>query len=153
VYAVRLRAQQQEAAMADEAGNVDMLKRAYKRWHDTRGGSAEEWMAICADNIAFGSIAQGVVPGAHYLTGYQSRNALSEYFAGITRDWDMIEYVAEQFVAQGDRVVMLGRCAFRHKHTGKVVSSPKADSWRFAGGKAVEFYEYFDTAQVQAAAT
>ena len=48
--------------------------------------------------------------------------------------------------AEGDRVVMLGRCSWRFKRTGKVVSTPKADSWRFADGKAVEFYEYFDTA-------
>jgi ketosteroid isomerase-like protein len=32
-----------------------------------------------------------------------------------------------------------------------VVSTPKADSWRFADGKAVEFYEFFDTAQVMMA--
>jgi uncharacterized protein len=48
-------------------------------------------------------------------------------------------------------VVMIGHCAWRNKATGKVVSTPKADSWRFANGKAVEFYEYFDTAQVHAA--
>jgi hypothetical protein len=29
-----------------------------------------------------------------------------------------------------------------------VVSTPKVDSWRFSDGKAVEFHEYFDTAQV-----
>jgi ketosteroid isomerase-like protein len=46
---------------------------------------------------------------------------------------------------------MLGRCAWRYKKTGKVVWTNKADSWRFAGGKAVEFFEYYDTAQVQAA--
>ena len=63
----------------------------------------------------------------------------------------MIEYKVDQFVAQKDRVVMLGHCAWRNKHTGKVVQTPKADSWRFANGKAVEFYEYFDTAQVHAA--
>jgi ketosteroid isomerase-like protein len=27
------------------------------------------------------------------------------------------------------------------------------DSWRFANGKAVEYYEYFDAAQVHAAMT
>jgi ketosteroid isomerase-like protein len=138
--------------MADEARNVEILKQAYQRWHDTRGGSADHWMSICADNIAFGSIAQGAVQGAHYLTAYQNRDALKDYFGGLTRDWEMIEYVAEHFVAQGDRVVMLGRCAWRYKKNGKVVSTPKADSWRFADGKAVEFYEYFDTAQVHAAA-
>jgi ketosteroid isomerase-like protein len=138
--------------MSDETRNVDLLKQAYARWHDSKGGSADEWLKICADNIAFGSLAEGRAAGAHYLTAYQSSGALRDYFAGLTRDWEMIEYVPEQFVAQGDRVVMLGRCTFRYKKTGKVVSTPKCDSWRFADGKAVEFYEYYDTAQVHAAA-
>ncbi len=39
------------------------------------------------------------------------------------------------------------------KRTGKVVNTPEADSWRFENGKAVEFYEFYDTAQVTAAMT
>jgi ketosteroid isomerase-like protein len=138
--------------MADEAHNVAILKAAYKRWSDSKGGSADDWLKICADNIAFGSLAQGAVPAAHYLTAYQSRDALRDYFAGLSRDWEMIEYVADQFVAQGDRVVMLGRCSYRNRRSGKVVSTPKADAWRLRDGKAVEFFEYYDTAQVHAAA-
>jgi hypothetical protein len=144
--------QPREAAMSDEARNVEILRQAYQRWSDSRGTSGADWMKICADNIAFGSIAQGAAPGAHYLTSYRSRNALKDYFDGIVRDWEMVEYVPEHFVAQGDRVIMLGRCAWRYKKTGKVVSTPKCDSWRFADGEAVEFFEYYDTAQVHAAA-
>ena len=83
------------------------------------------------------------------MTAYQTRDQLAQYFAGIKRDWEMIEYVTENFVAQGDRVVMLGHCSWRNRHTGKVVATPKADSWRFADGKAIEFYEYYDTAQLR----
>src|SRR4029077_7171140 len=54
------------------------------------------------------------------LTTYQTRDQLAQYFAGIKRDWEMIEYVTEHFVAQGDRVVMLGRCSWRNRRTGKV---------------------------------
>ena len=125
--------------MADEARNVEILKAAYKSWSDTKGGSVDDWLKICADNIDFGSLAQGAAPKVQYMTDYSSRDALKEYFAGLARDWDMIEYVAEQFVAQGDRVVMLGRCTWRYKKTGKVVSTPKADAWRLANGKAVEY--------------
>ena len=92
---------------------------------------------------------RGARYGAAYLTEYQSRDQLAQYFAGLKRDWEMIEYVAENFVAQGDRVVMLGHCSWRNRHTGKVVATPKADSWRFADGKAIEFYEYYDTAQLR----
>ena len=137
--------------MADEARNVETLKQAYRRWSDSKGGSVDEWMKVCADNIAFGSIAQGRPEGASYLTAYFSRDALKDYFAGLARDWEMMEYTVDNFVAQDDRVVMLGRCAWKYKKTGKIVWTPKADSWRFKDGKAVEFYEYYDTAQVHSA--
>ncbi len=134
--------------MSDEERNVGLLREAYARWADSKGASGDHWMAILADQIKFGSIAQGA-QGAAYLTTYQRRNELAQYFDGIKRDWDMIEFVVENFVAQGDRVVMLGRCSWRYKRNGKVVATPKADSWRFADGKAVEFYEFYDTAQLR----
>ena len=138
--------------MSEEDRNVAILKKAYGRWSDTLGGSVDDWLAICSEQISFGSLAQGP-QGARYLTDYRSRDALKEYFAGLERDWQMIEFASEHFVAQGDRVVMLGRCAWRYKKTGKVVWTHKADSWRFADGKAVEYFEFFDTAQVHAAVT
>ena len=134
--------------MSDETQNVAVLQRAYQQWADSKGASDGHWMSILADKIQFGSLAQGR-HGADYLTAYQSRDELAQYFAGLARDWEMLEFVAEHFVAQGDRVVMLGRCSWRYKSTGKVVATPKADSWRFAGGKAIEFYEYYDTAQLR----
>ena len=137
--------------MSDEARNVEILKAAYQRWSDSKGGSVDEWMKICADNIRFGSLAQGAAEGANYLTAYPSRDALKSYFDGLARDWQMVEYVMERFVAQDDRVVALGSCTWRYKKTGKVVSTPKADSWRMSNGKAVEYFEFYDTAQVHAA--
>lgn len=133
--------------MSDEARNVAILTEAYRRWSDSRGASAGHWMSICDPNIRFGSIAEPLQAVA-YMADYRSRDELGQYFAGLTRDWEMIEYRVDHFVAQGDRVVMLGHCSWRAKQNGKVVATPKADSWRFADGKAVEFYEYFDTAQV-----
>ena len=136
--------------MSQEADNVALLKRCYQKWSDSRGASADDWMSVCADNITFGSIAEGPAK-VEYLSAYSRRDALAAYFDGLKRDWEMIEYVAEHFIAQGDRVVMLGRCGWRYKKTGKVVWTHKADSWRFSGGKAVEFFEFYDTAQVLAA--
>jgi ketosteroid isomerase-like protein len=135
-------------SMSDEAQNVSILKQAYARWSDSKGASADHWTAIFAEKFKFGSIAQGG-HGAAYLTAYQSRDELAQYFGGLTRDWEMLDFVTEHFVAQDDRVVMLGHCSWRFKRTGKVVATPKADSWRFADGKATEFYEYYDTAQLR----
>ena len=136
--------------MSDEVRNVELLRKAYSVWSKTRGASHQHWMELCAEKIAFGSLAHGP-PGSAYLTNYQSRDELTGYFAGLAQDWEMMEYEVEHFVAQGDRVVMLGRCAWRYRKTGKVVWTPKADSWRFENGKAVEYFEFYDTAQVLAA--
>jgi hypothetical protein len=51
-----------------------------------------------------------------------------------------------EFVAQGDAVVMRGTMAWTNNATGKSFHSPKLDFWRFRNGKAIEFYEFFDTA-------
>ena len=134
--------------MSHEAQNVAVLKKAYANWSGSKGANVDEWMSLMAENIRFGSIAQGG-HGAPYLTTYQSRDALGAYFHGLLRDWEMIEYAADEYIAQGDRVVMLGHCTWRYRSNSKVVSTPKADAWRFANGKAVEFYEYFDTAKLR----
>ena len=136
--------------MSDEARNVELLRKAYGTWGTSRGASADHWLEICADKIAFGSLANGP-PGSAYLTAYQSRDELKGYFAGLSRDWEMMEYEVDHFVAQGDRVVMLGSCTWRFRKTGKVVWTQKANSRRFENGKAVEIFEFYDTAQVMAA--
>ena len=137
--------------MTDEARNVDMLREAYKRWSDTKGKSAYHWLELCDPNIKFGSLMDAAVPPVNYLTAYNSRDQVGAYFEGLSKDWQMINYVADHFVAQGDRVVMLGHCSYRHRQSGVVVDTPKADSWRIVNGKAVEFFEYYDTAKVLSA--
>ena len=124
-----------------------ILTDAYRQWSQSRGASADHWIAICDPSIRFGTLAEPLANVA-YMAEYRSRDELGAYFSGLTRDWEMLEYRVDHFVAQGDRVVMLGHCSWRAKKSGQVVSTPKCDSWRFADGKAVEFYEYFDTAQV-----
>lgn len=138
--------------MSEEARNVALLKEAYRLWHETKGKSVEHWMNLFADSFEFGSIAQSV-QSTPYMAMYDSKFALRGYFEGLVRDWQMIEFRPEHFVAQGDRVVMLGRCIWKAKQTNKTVWSPKADSFRFADGKIIEFFEYFDTAAMREAMT
>jgi ketosteroid isomerase-like protein len=137
--------------MSNETANVAILKEAYRRWHETRGGSVDHWMTICDDNIRFGSLARGAV-SLSFAANYSRRDALHGYFDGLLADWDMIHYTVDEFVAQGDTVFMRGSTAWRNKHTGKQFETPKADFWRFRDGKAIEFYEYYDTARIFAAA-
>jgi uncharacterized protein len=137
--------------MADRK-NVSLLEKAYTRWHETRGGSVDDWMALLDDNIQFGSLAQNAAPMT-FATSYDSRAALKNYFDGLRAEWEMIHFTMNEFVAEGEAVVVRGNVAWRNKRTGKEVETPKIDFWRFRNGKAIEFYEYFDTARAFAAAS
>ena len=55
------------------------------------------------------------------------------------RDWEMISHAMNDFIAQDDRVAVIGRAIWRHKRTGKVADTRKVDIWRFRDGKAVDF--------------
>jgi uncharacterized protein len=135
-----------------ERENVRLLEKAYARWHETRGGSVDDWMALIDDNFQFGSLAQSA-PQMAFATSYNSRTALKNYFDGLRAEWEMIHYTMNEFIAEGEVVVVRGNVAWRNKRTGKEVETPKVDFWRFRDGKAVEFYEYFDTARAFAAAS
>ena len=108
-------------------------------------------MALIDNNIQFGSLAQKA-PQMAFAASYDSRAALKSYFDGLRAEWEMIHFTMNEFVAEGDVVVVRGNVAWRNKRTGKEVETPKVDFWRFRDGKAVEFYEYFDTARAFAAA-
>jgi ketosteroid isomerase-like protein len=109
-------------------------------------------MTFVADDIEFGSLARGM-PEMAFARTYSNREALGGYFKGLLSEWEMIHFTVGEFVAQGDAVFMRGSTAWRNKRTGQEVDTPKVDFWRFRDGKAVEFYEYYDTARVIAAAT
>jgi ketosteroid isomerase-like protein len=65
----------------------------------------------------------------------------------------MVYYKVHYFVPESDRIVMVGATNWTNKETGKAFETPKIDSWRFPDGRAIEFFEHYDTAQILDSAT
>ena len=57
----------------------------------------------------------------------------------------MVFYRVDEYVAQGPRVVALAECSWTNRNTGKTITIPKVDVWKFRNGKAIQFMEYYDT--------
>ncbi len=57
--------------------------------------------------------------------------------------------VPEQFVADGDTVVMLGTYNWKHKSTGEPAVVKMAHVWTMDGGRAVAFQQHVDTIRVR----
>lgn len=132
---------------AENNPHVVALRGAYRRWRDTKGGNADEIIALFDARVEMRSVLGSDLPSQ--LAGtHRNRAEAEEYFAALARDWEMIDYVVDQFIADGefgDDVVMIGRCAWRHRESGAVVDSPKVDIWHFEFGKATRFTELFDS--------
>ena len=120
------------------------LKQAYALWSDSKGATSGHWLELLADEIEMRSVLTPELPddlAAHR----RSKLEAIEYFQTLARDWEMIEYKVQRFIDGGDDVVMVGRCAWRNRATGRVVDTPKIDIWHFEKGKAVSFLEMFDS--------
>lgn len=130
--------------------NVDILKEAYQKWNDNKQDSFQHWMDLMADNVQLNSISNGE-PGMEFTRTCHSKDDVLRYFTELAEVWEMLHYTAEEFISEGERVVMIGRCAWKHRQTGKVVETPKVDIIRMRDSKIVEFYELFDTEKARSA--
>jgi ketosteroid isomerase-like protein len=134
-----------------EKENVEVLRRAYELWNDTKADSVRHWLELIADDVSWRSLAGGAT-GMEFTRDYANKAGVEEYFKDLGRQWAMNYYLVDEFIAQGDRVVMVGRCGWRNKDTGATVETPKVDIITMRDSRIVEFFELYDTAKVLAAA-
>lgn len=137
--------------MGQEATNLSLIKSAYSRWNTDKEQNFQHWMSLVAENVRWRSLAAGA-RGMEFTGTCDCKDDVLNYFKGLAQDWEMVHYTPVHYVAQDDWVVMRGTCGWRHRHTKKVVETPKADFLRLQDGKVVEFHEFFDTAAALEAA-
>ena len=124
--------------------NAALLERVYARWDETKGGAVDEVLELMDDRIEMRSVLSQDMPSD--IAGlHRTKQQAADYFAALSRDWEMIYFHAYQFIADEDDVVMVGRCAWRHRETGAEVDTPKVDIWHFENGRATRFFELFDS--------
>lgn len=134
-----------------ETENVELLRRAYGLWNDSKANSVGHWLDLVADDVRWRSLAAGAT-GMEFTRDYDSKAGVEEYFADLGSQWAMNYYTVDEFIAQGDRVVMVGRCGWRNKKSGATIDTPKVDILTIRDSRIVEFFELYDTAKVLAAA-
>lgn len=138
------------APSASAAKMLKPLKNAYKQWDASKGRSVDTFMGFLAAHVSWGSLANGAA-GLEFTRRHMSREQVAEYFHALGAAWEMHFYRVEKYLSAGNFILTLGNVEFKNKATGKVIRTPKADLWQFSNGKAIEFFEYYDTANVLAA--
>jgi ketosteroid isomerase-like protein len=85
------------------------------------------------------------MPGAGTHSGKEEVGSL---FSGMRERWEGLVLSPDEFVEQGDAVVVLGHLEGRAKATGTDVKVPFVHVWRMRGGKVYRGQALTDTAVV-----
>jgi ketosteroid isomerase-like protein len=125
--------------------HVDALRERYLAFAQ---GDLETALGLAHDDVLWQGTPVLDVPGAGE---HQGKEALARMAAEIPRNWDDFALSADQFVEEGDTVVVLGHVDARAKATGKPVKVPFAHVLTFEEGKVRRMTSLTDTALFVAA--
>ena len=109
------------------------------------GRTPERLFSLYADDVELHSILEASVLDEQMRGPFIGKSAALAYFAAIAEQWEMLDASTEAFVARDDKVVWIGRAAWRNLKTLRVVDGPKVDVWTVRDGLAVHFLEMFDS--------
>jgi ketosteroid isomerase-like protein len=125
---------------------VNLIRSCYRAWDRGKGSTGERFVELMADDGSFRSIGAGAEPML-FTRDHKTKDKVRAYFRELDRDWKMVFYNVRTVLVQRNTVAIVCECAWKHKHTGKVVHTPKLDIMRLKKGKIFDFFEFFDSHQ------
>jgi len=118
----------------------------------------EAYMAFARGDMAalLGLMSEDVVwrsPGTDMpLSGtYKGRSGVANFFEKLAGTAEMLSFEPQEFIAEGDRVVVTGNERVRIKSTNRILEQDWVMLFTVRDGRIAAFAEYYDTLAVAAA--
>lgn len=125
--------------MSDQE-NTKLAGRMYETF---MAGDVEGFVNLFSDDASWHSPEIENLP----LNGkFSGRENLAAFISGIDEYEEFLKMEPIEFIAQGNRVVVLGNFLVRSKTTDKQYATDFAHIITVEGGKITSFYEFFDNA-------
>jgi uncharacterized protein len=131
----------------NEQANLRLVQQAYQ---SIGAGDVQSLLKSLAEDVQWHVPEMENVP---FAGTWRGREQVGQFFGTVAQAQDVVEFQPEDFIAQGDKVVVLGHFSQRVKSTGRISVSAWAHAWTIEGGKVTHFREYVDTAAVSRAHT
>ncbi len=129
----------------NEQQNIEIVKRGYEAFGS---GDIPALLDLFHENIEWRAPK---VEGSPFQEHYDGREAVGEMFALMDKVEDFNQFAPHEFIAQGDRVVVLGTMSSTVKDTGRDYKSDWAHIFTVRDGKVTNFLEFYDTAAISKA--
>jgi uncharacterized protein len=137
----------QRRKIMNEQANRQLVEQAYQ---SVKAGDVQSLLNSLTEDVQWQLPEMENVPFAGTWNG---REQVGQFFSTVAQAQDVGEFELEDFIAQGDKVVVLGHFSQHVKSTGRVSASAWAHVWTVKVGKVTHFREYVDTATVSRAYT
>lgn len=130
-----------------EQNNVAVIQQAYQCFGQ---GDVAGVLSTLTDDVVWHVAPVANVP----YTGTRNGHAgAGEFFGLMAEIEDVLKFEPREFIAQGDKVVVVGHFAGRPKATGREYETYWVHVFTMRDGKISNFAEYTDTAAIAAAFT
>jgi ketosteroid isomerase-like protein len=124
-----------------EQANLEVIKAAYAAFSR---GDIDAVVNACADDVEWDAAGPAEVPQAGLFRG---KSGVADFFR-ILADAEEPQFLeTEAFVAQGERVLVLGHYSARVRSTGHTAQADFVHSFVMRDGKVVKYRQYYDTAR------
>ncbi len=124
----------------NEQENTKLVAKTYELF---TSGDIETLLGMYSDDISWETPKVENMPFGGKISG---RDKVTEFFTILDEHEEFSVFEPTEFIAQGDRVVVLGNFLVRSKTTNKEYATDFAHIITVADGKVVSFYEFFDNA-------
>jgi uncharacterized protein len=131
------------SATAEER-NIDLVRRGYEAFGR---GDLPGLLALLDDQIVWRTPGPPELPFAGTRRG---PSGVEQFFQALTSVVDVERLETRQFIAQGDRVIVIGDDTSRVKATGNAVDTRWTHVFTVRGERIVEFEEFGDTSAIVA---
>jgi ketosteroid isomerase-like protein len=124
-----------------EKVNTDIVQSGYEKFGS---GDIEGLLELFTDDILW-QVPE--VENAPFTGKRQGRDATAEFFRTLSENETFTRFEPLEFIAQNDKVVVLGELAATVTLTGRSYETPWVHIFTVRDGKISEFQEFFDTAE------
>ena len=122
------------------------LTAAYDEWGLSGGTTPARFFDLMDPAIEFHSVLEREFPCDPVSGPFSGKAAVIGYWTAIAESWQLLESRTEAVVADGGRLVWMGRVRWRHRRTLRELDTPKIDTWTVWQDRAIRYFEMIDSA-------
>jgi len=120
--------------------NTETIQKGYEYF---AAGDIESLLSLFADDISW---TVPTIENAPFAGSRKGADAVRQFFTQLTEAENITRFEPLEFIAEGDKVVVLGESAATVHATGRSYETGWVHVFHLHDGKVTEFKEFFDNA-------